>query len=465
MRAHWALRFAVLLAATIMLGENPVQWLVAAGSVASATGVTGFQLLDVVLVGLQLAVLALFWGWAIWITVSERSRRMGPVPAPQRFRLVEFLGCLGLLGIYSIAYLAGYLSYLPVDRNAVGLLLVGGLSLQYLFIFALLPLIVFWASTDFAEWGQLFSRQVMHTTRRWTWLLVMVACVAALAVIVNVWRQVGIAILPVLLLMCVLAGLLILLARFAGVGDGWGESVSPGALLVGTVLLYAFLSVPLLVAPVGLAIGIALIARGRRKRSIKAAEIGLFATAVGVLLVLEVVAMITKSSMHLLFGEQMLVALAIFGFVFWHAVRRGLSAIDTRPVVLLFVLLGALQFIVWMADFYSLKLETRVVEAIVLLLAIAWDVTTSGETTNEESPGFPRHSRVLLYFGYTVMAAFAVLYLTSLHAQGIALPSGESLDDSLYAEVGLLGLGIAFVTVSFIRGWRLWRLGERSQQT
>jgi hypothetical protein len=57
------------------------------------------------------------------------------------------------------------------------------------------------------------------------------------------------------------------------------------------------------------------------------------------------------------------------------------------------------------------------------------------------------------------------IYLTSLHAQRLALPSSESLDASLYAEVGLLVLGIAFVTVSFMRGWRLWRLRGRSQQT
>lgn len=51
---------------------------------------------------------------------------------------------------------------------------------------------------------------------------------------------------------------------------------------------------------------------------------------------------------------------------------------------------------------------------IVLLVAIAWDVTMSGESmTNHGSRHFPRATRILLFFGYSMITGAAILFFTA----------------------------------------------------
>ena len=53
-------------------------------------------------------------------------------------------------------------------------------------------------------------------------------------------------------------------------------------------------------------------------------------------------------------------------------------------------------------------------QALIILLALLWDLATSGESvTNGHGRTFPRSARVLMYCGYVVLIATVVLFLAS----------------------------------------------------
>ncbi|MCA1597447.1 MAG: hypothetical protein LC769_00225 [Chloroflexi bacterium] len=121
-------------------------------------------------------------------------------------------------------------------------------------------------------------------------------------------------------------------------------------------------------------------------------------------------------------GYQAAVALASLLVLGLLVARRCLTARCSALLALIFGLNIALQVVAWIFDGYGrasdLSGRLSIAQGAIVLLALLWDVTMSGEEiTNVEGRIFARHTRVLLFFGYVMLVATQVLYYSSLQVQ------------------------------------------------
>jgi hypothetical protein len=141
-----------------------------------------------------------------------------------------------------------------------------------------------------------------------------------------------------------------------------------------------------------------------------------------------------------------------------------------RPTVLLLGLNIALQFMAWIYELYarSLSVDRRltVLQAVIFLLALVWDVLMSGESlTNRGSSTVPRHSRVLMYFGYVMLVAAAILFFSSLHAQGSGSIIEPQFESDFWPQSGLGLFGTPLVVTLFLLRLSAWARGNRGGET
>jgi hypothetical protein len=93
--------------------------------------------------------------------------------------------------------------------------------------------------------------------------------------------------------------------------------------------------------------------------------------------------------------------------------------------------------------------QLSVTQALVLLIALMWDVLTSGEAiTNRGGHHVPRHTRVLLYLGYIMMVAGWVLFANSMHGQSpwVLTP----FDSEQLPRFGIEILGLPLLVTFFV---------------
>ncbi|MGI8759903.1 MAG: hypothetical protein ACR2LF_01070, partial [Jatrophihabitantaceae bacterium] len=80
--------------------------------------------------------------------------------------------------------------------------------------------------------------------------------------------------------------------------------------------------------------------------------------------------------------------------------------------------------------------------AIIVLVAMAWDIAMSGESmTNHASKSFPRSSRIFLFFGYVILLACAVVYFSGQHTAG----SGSALKEAFFEPEAITQSGLFLV--------------------
>jgi len=76
--------------------------------------------------------------------------------------------------------------------------------------------------------------------------------------------------------------------------------------------------------------------------------------------------------------------------------------------------IAALELMMWLYGKALSASRISIWAAIILLVAVVWDVTMSGESmTNHGTSHLPRATRVLGFFGYTILLAGTVLFYTS----------------------------------------------------
>ena len=63
---------------------------------------------------------------------------------------------------------------------------------------------------------------------------------------------------------------------------------------------------------------------------------------------------------------------------------------------------------------------------------------------------FPRHSRVLVYFGYDVLVAAAVLFFAALQDQVTGKVPESGFEPDFWAQNGLLMLGMPMLVTLFL---------------
>lgn len=95
-----------------------------------------------------------------------------------------------------------------------------------------------------------------------------------------------------------------------------------------------------------------------------------------------------------------------------HGTRIGRLIIS--GVIGLEVAIAALELMMWLYGQALSAARISVWAAVILLVAVVWDVTMSGESmTNHGTSHLPRATRVLGFFGYTILLAGTVLFYTS----------------------------------------------------
>ena len=95
-----------------------------------------------------------------------------------------------------------------------------------------------------------------------------------------------------------------------------------------------------------------------------------------------------------------------------HGTRTGRLLIG--GVIGLNTALAGLELMMWLYGRALSASRISVWAAVILLVAVVWDVTMSGESmTNHGTSHLPRGTRVLGFFGYTILLAGTVLFYTS----------------------------------------------------
>ena len=160
-------------------------------------------------------------------------------------------------------------------------------------------------------------------------------------------------------------------------------------------------------------------------------------------------------------GVQAVVALGALGLVGYLTLRRRLGPASAGPLRLALGLLIGLQVLALIFGVFDVAIEQSghfsVAQALLLLCALCWDVAMSGALiTNLHGRHFPRHTRVLLYLGYVMLVATAMLYYTTQHIAGTG-ESPESLFESeRYPQLGVLLLGIPLLGTLFVVNLGAW---------
>ncbi len=118
-------------------------------------------------------------------------------------------------------------------------------------------------------------------------------------------------------------------------------------------------------------------------------------------------------------------------------------------------LAGAVLVVYVMDRLYTSALEASQVApwaAIVILVAIGWDIAMSGESlTNRSSPLFPRPTRALGYFGYAILLAGTIVYFSGQHsALTNARPSESFFEPEAYTQAALFRVALPLMVLLFL---------------
>ncbi|HKD76568.1 MAG TPA: hypothetical protein VKB76_13780, partial [Ktedonobacterales bacterium] len=345
------------------------------------------------------------------------------------------------------------------------------------------------SSTDFLEWGDLASRGVIAGVQRlrMTWLVVALPVLVALAILVDALRVIpGLTAAPSIIetIAIVSAGVIVVL--LAGIDRTWSSVTQITALFVGA--LYLFLSDELanelafllhlnasdaqqLTNVVTLTLWIAAATLGGILLLWRHGQHASQGRAVGLLLLLIVLFDLPGISHNFVAATGLhasplpplnqatflfLCALISLVVILITALRRSLSdAVPTFASVLCFLV--GVRIVFWVfniSEHPSLSTQTSaIIAALTFLAAVVWDVLTSGESiTNRDSRPFPRAGRILIYLGYTLIAASMFILFSTLHPQVLQADNGSlplfNLDGPFLA-FGITELGIPFIITTF----------------
>lgn len=150
-------------------------------------------------------------------------------------------------------------------------------------------------------------------------------------------------------------------------------------------------------------------------------------------------------------GLQSGIAVGALALAIWAAAARRLQA--AAPVLaLVLTLMVGLQVISWVFALFDLKNQAfTVVQAALIAAALAWDVIMSGGSIAQgHGRWFPRHSRVLIYFGYDMLVATAVLFFAALRDQVTGGTADTGFSTDFWVQNGLLMLGMPMLVCLFL---------------
>jgi hypothetical protein len=161
-------------------------------------------------------------------------------------------------------------------------------------------------------------------------------------------------------------------------------------------------------------------------------------------------------------GVQAAVALTTLVLVLWLLLRHARDPRTVELLTLLFILNAGLEVVTWLAQRYGgakTALHITTPQGILLVLALLWDLGTSGEhVTNVNGERFPRYVRVLLYVGYTILVSTILLYYTSLIKDGVIGEIPSTFRQDLFSYDGLVVLGLPWFLAVFVLNLSRWQV-------
>lgn len=436
---------------------------------------------------IQLAVVAAVWFRAILVGIVQwRAERRGEQPNT-RLAGVTFLLMAVALGLHY------WFAWSAASEAGQGELFTGVLGAEVTFLFLPLIPLIFIAGSDIAEIGVSLGDGVTRLLRldRLPWLLALANLVVAGGVLVwsvlSAFNDAAVVYDPLDVRHNVTA--LVLLLIFLGFGGlfalaGWGAfalarrvgrleaapraSIPYVAYLIATVVFFlgfglvaalvVGLGAPVIVeyiVPIfGFAVGFALLAAQRNRPG----WLSFTGLLVALTSSLGFLALLNQASNQTNGGVAILIilSLATLATVLWLLVRRR---INQRSSVLLAQLLTLNVGVLVVAGVLAFFDRTHTssgrisgVAALVFVGAFLWDLITSGRATNASSKRFPRHIRVYLYLGYTLLlTTLTVLFAAvSFNNANTAEVFSSGFNQEQYGHYGLLTLGVATLFATFI---------------
>lgn len=150
-------------------------------------------------------------------------------------------------------------------------------------------------------------------------------------------------------------------------------------------------------------------------------------------------------------GLQSGLAVITLGILAWHW-ALGRLAQGSTLFGLLLTLLVSLQVVSWVFALFDLKSTGfGVVQTALIAAALTWDVVMGGgAVARGHGRWFPRQSRVLVYFGYDMLVATAVLFFSALRDQVTGRVADTGFETDFWAQNGLLVLGLPMLVCLFL---------------
>jgi len=478
--SRWYVRFPVLVAFSLFafieagiglpLGPNAAKRFTSGESLA---------------LSIQLGVFALVWLRAILVGIVQwRAERRGESPSARLAGVTFLLMAVALGAHYWFAWSAA---------SEVGQadLFTGFLGAEITFLFLPLIPLIFITGSDIAEIGVSIGDGASRLLRlaRLPWLLALANVAIAGSVLIwsifSAFSDAGTAYDPLNLKHDVTV--LVLVVTFLGFGCmfalvGWGVfalvrrigrleaapratppfmayllatlvlglGIALSAVIVG--VFQAPTIVVLIVPALGFAVGLTLLAAQRNRPG----SLSLTGLLIALTSSIGFFALLNRANG----GEATLitVALATLATALWLAIR---GRINERSVPLLGPLLtlniGVLVIAGVLAFFDRTHTPSGRISgaaALVFVGAFVWDLVTSGRVTNASGRRFPRHVRVYLCLGYTLLLTTLTVFFAAVTFNNADTASvySAALNQEQYGHFGLLALGVATLFATFILG-------------
>jgi hypothetical protein len=499
-RAHWNVRLLVLLLFTLTQGPTMLLALTDGGLLL----VGGL---------LELGAVFALWTWGVTTIILDRPavrswlHRLTP-PHRRQSRLLgnsERALTLVTVSLVPCALLVSVSAELITDLHSPGYnFTLAALTIRLSALFLLLLPALMLAGTDAAEWGELVVGRLafLAHSRRRPWLLHVLVLAIVLLSLADVALDVGVRLRPtaplisLVLLFCpllTLGGGIPLALRLGNVRH-WPKGALPFGAPLGIAACYFVGLIPsFFLAGTGgkllalaatsylaLVIGLPLL-WGYRSQPGPWATTGLLFTLFGLYTLATLLAAAvldlyeatrfpgaphTGPEVLSLYGAQALATLVTLGLLVSSALPLhmhmrlrlpwpiGGAQTDHRLLAALASLNAGLLTLVVLTRYFATRPEVgqryALGPVVLLVAAFLWEFVSSGEAvTNRSSRAFPRTARVLLYAGYTLAVATAVIFFGSLTFAQSA-QQAFAVDDTTWALLGAIVLGAPVLLTSFL---------------
>lgn len=474
----------------------------------SATDTLYLALDSVVVPIAQFTLLAALWLWALGVSLARWRRRRqrdtrvagNTAPSSRHITVPIVLALVFIFVFFGLDLIPWALGH--ATSAAVGLeedqILIGVWSLPVTSFALFASLFVYWFSTDSTEWATTLTAGIARLTARIPWLTAAVTAAVAIAIFsYDLFRGGSQLIAPLI----AIAGVAVVAALVVFLGPSpthWPDAVPQAGLAASVLTLFAIADLPVFVSGsmvsagvisteqvpaviaaisivvtlVAVFLALALAAWGRLRNRGSFAITGLLIMLVALTLFIAEIGQ-TQTALGISWlpqpadvegGIETVLALATLGLLIGLVVRWRSAADVAAALTGPLIAMVGLQVIDWYAGYALGRLNASAgsltLVAVFFLASQVWDVARSGgPITNGDSPSAPRASRVLVYFGYVLVAAGLFLYASSLRvtATGAAAPQYLLGEDNAAAIVALFVLCVPLALVTGFMRFQQWR--------